>query len=61
MLAGALTALVIAATAALAIFKSLGLIVDYGFAAENAANIDRYFLGLLAVIVVLAVATYFRF
>jgi ATP-binding cassette subfamily B protein len=61
MLAGALTALVIAAAATLAIFKSLGLIVDHGFAAENAANIDRYFLGLLAVVLVLAAATYFRF
>ena len=61
MLAGALLALVVAAGATLAIFKSFGLIVDHGFAAENAATIDRYFLGLLVVVMVLAAATYFRF
>lgn len=61
MMAGALTALVIAAGATLAIFKSFGLIIDHGFAAESVATIDRYFLGLLAVVAVLAVSTYFRF
>ncbi|MEE8371528.1 MAG: ABC transporter transmembrane domain-containing protein, partial [Sphingomonadales bacterium] len=61
LLAGALTALVVAAAATLGIFQSLGLIVDNGFAVEDSAAIDKYFLGLLVVILVLSVSTYFRF
>ncbi len=57
----AVIALIIAAGATLAIFKSLELIVDQGFAADDAATIDRYFLGLLVVVVILAIATFFRF
>lgn len=61
MVSGALIALLFAAGATLAIFKSFELIVDQGFAAEDASTIDQYFLGLLVVVGVLAVATFVRF
>lgn len=61
MVAGALVALVIAAGSTLAIFKSMELIIDEGFVANNPDAIDTYFAGLFGVIVILAISTFFRF
>lgn len=57
----ALAALMTAAAATLAIPRGLGLVVDMGFGAGAEANIAPYFAGLLAIVVVLGVATAFRF
>lgn len=54
-------ALVIAAGTTLAMFRLLQPIIDKGFAAQNAADIDIYFLLFFALVVVLAVSTFFRF
>ena len=61
LFSAAMVALVVAAGSTLAIFKSLELIVDEGLSASDPATIDSYFLGLLAVVLVLAIATFFRF
>jgi ATP-binding cassette subfamily B protein len=53
--------LVIAAGAVLAVGQGLRFVVDRGFAASNAAALDRMLAILLAVIVVMAAATYMRF
>jgi ATP-binding cassette subfamily B protein len=60
-LAVALTALMVAAGATLAIPRGLGLVVDKGFGAGAEVDIAPYFAGLLAVVLVLGVATAFRF
>lgn len=57
----ALLALVTAAGATLALPLAFRLVIDSGFDADKAASIDRYFLGLFAVAVVLATATALRF
>ncbi len=54
-------ALVTAAAATLALPVAFRLVIDSGFAADTAANIDRYFLGLFGIAVVLAFATALRF
>ena len=59
-IAGASLALLIAAGATLAIPNAFRLIIDKGFASSG-GNIDRWFQYLLLVVVVLAVATAFRF
>ena len=59
--AAALTALVVSASATLAIPQGLKLVVDRGFGAGVAADISPYFLGLLAIVVVLGLATSIRF
>ncbi len=61
MVAGALVALVVAAGSTLAIFKSMELIIDQGFVANDPDAIDTYFAGLFGVIVILAISTFFRF
>ncbi|KAB7627152.1 ABC transporter transmembrane domain-containing protein [Alkalilimnicola sp. S0819] len=61
LLVVAVLALLTAAAATLALPVAFRMVIDSGFAAENAASIDRYFLGLFAVAVVLALATAARF
>ncbi len=61
-LAAALTALVIAALATLAIPQGLKLIVDNGFAkGSDPAAVAPYFEGMLAIVLVMGIATAFRF
>jgi ATP-binding cassette subfamily B protein len=54
-------ALVFAAAAVLAIGQGLKFVIDRGFAAGNAAELDRMLAVMLAVIAMLALATYTRF
>jgi ATP-binding cassette subfamily B protein len=60
-IAAALIALVVAATATLAIPRAFKLVVDQGFGADQAASIAPYFYGMLGIVAVLAVATALRF
>lgn len=60
-LAVAFLALVTSAGATLAIPQGFKLIVDRGFGAGAATNIAPYFLGLLAIVLVLGLATAVRF
>lgn len=60
-IAGALVALVVAASATLAIPQGFKLVVDEGFGAGAGADIAPYFLALLAIVLVLGVATGVRF
>lgn len=60
-IAAALTALVVAAMATLAIPQGFKLVVDKGFGAGNAADISQYFWGLLAIVLVMGAATAVRF
>lgn len=57
----AFTALVISAAATLAIPQGFKLVVDRGFGAGAEADISPYFLGLLAIVLVLGLATAVRF
>jgi len=61
MIAGALTALVVAAAATLAIPDGFRRIIDRGFGAEGGADISSHFTYLLFIVVVLALATATRF
>ncbi len=54
-------ALVVAAAAVLALGQGVKYVVDRGFAAGNASELDRMLALMLATIVVLAGATYTRF
>ena len=54
-------ALTFAAASVLAIGQGLKFVIDRGFAAGNAGELDRTLAVMLAVIVVLALATYTRF
>src|SRR4030095_4258937 len=54
-------ALTFAAASVLAIGQGLKFVIDRGFAAGSAAELDRTLALMLAVIVVLALATYTRF
>ena len=56
-----LIALVVSAGATLAIPQGLKLIVDRGFGADDPGAIAPYFLALLAIVIVMAVATAIRF
>jgi ATP-binding cassette subfamily B protein len=58
---GALVALVFAATATLGIGQAIRRLVDLGFSAANGAFINQYFLGLMGVITILAIATFSRY
>ena len=60
VMAGAGVALIAAAAATLAIGQALRLVVDRGFDPDNAASLDIYFLAMLAVIALLAAATFAR-
>lgn len=57
----AFIALVFAAGAMLGIGQAIRRLVDLGFSPENAAFIDEYFIALMGVATVLAVATFARF
>jgi len=58
---GALVALVIASAATLLIPKAFGLMIDQGFSGETKGMINVYFLALLGVALILAVATFCRY
>ena len=60
-LAGAFAALTLAAAATLVLPVAVRRMIDLGFSNANAAHIDRYFVALFVVAVVLAVATAVRF
>jgi len=53
--------LLFAATAVLAMGQGLRFVVDRGFGAGNAAELDRMLAAMLVVIIVVALATYTRF
>ena len=53
--------LVVAASAVLAVGQGLKFVVDRGFAASNAGELDRMLGLMLVVVVVMAAATYMRF
>ena len=54
-------ALLVAAGCTLAVGQGLKLVIDRGFAAGNAAELDRALVALLAIIAAMALATYVRF
>ena len=57
----AIVALVVAAACVLVLGQGLRRVIDRGFASGDAALLDAALFGLLAVIVVMAIATYTRF
>ncbi len=57
----ALLSLLAAAGATLAVPLAIRRIIDNGFTTENAALVDRYFMAMLAVVVVLALGSALRF
>jgi ATP-binding cassette subfamily B protein len=57
----ALIALLAAAGATLAVPLAVRRIIDNGFTTENAALVDRYFMAMMAVVVVLALGSALRF
>lgn len=56
----ALVSLIVAAGAVLAIGQALRRVVDFGFSADSTV-LDQYFIALLGVVALLAVATYGRY
>lgn len=56
----AVVSLVVAASAVLAIGQALRRVVDFGFSADSAV-LDQYFMALLGIVALLAVATYGRY
>ena len=60
-IAAALVALIVAASATLAIPQGLKLVVDKGFGAGAGADIAPYFMGMLAIVLVMGLATATRF
>jgi len=60
-IAAALVALVVAAGATLTVPLAVRRMIDFGFSAENAAFVDRYFLALGLVVLVLSVASAARY
>ncbi len=61
MIAGALAFLLVSTGATLTIPRAVQQMIDHGFSRENAGVIDQYFLFVLAVAVVLGLATAIRF
>ena len=61
LIAGALGFLLVASVASLSLPSAVGQMIDHGFSKANAEYVDRYFLALLAVALVLAVGTAARF
>jgi ATP-binding cassette, subfamily B, bacterial len=61
MLFAALTALLLAAAATLSLPVAVRFMIDQGFSAENAAQVDRYFLALFGIASLLALATALRY
>jgi ATP-binding cassette subfamily B protein len=60
-IAGALAALTLASAATLVVPFAIRRLIDFGFSAQSAGLIDSYFLGLIAVVAVLALASAFRY
>ena len=60
-IAGALLAVTVAAAATLAVPLAIRRMIDFGFSAESAGLINTYFLGLIAVAGILALASGGRF
>jgi len=58
---GAGAFLLLAAIAALALPRAVGSIIDHGFSRADAALVDRYFIGLIVVASVLALASAARY
>jgi ATP-binding cassette subfamily B protein len=58
---GALLALAVAASATLVLPVTAKLVIDQGFAVVNSGHIGRYFLGFMAVVVVLGLASATRY
>ena len=61
MLLAALAALLLAAGATLSLPVAVRFMIDQGFSAENAAQVDQYFLALFAIAALLAVSTSLRY
>ncbi|MCX7563372.1 ABC transporter transmembrane domain-containing protein [Xanthomonadaceae bacterium XH05] len=61
LIAGWLGFLILSSSATLALPVAVRLMIDHGFSGQDASGIDRWFLGLIAVALVLAVATAGRF
>jgi ATP-binding cassette subfamily B protein len=61
MMAGALSALLVASVSMLALPVALRQLIDHGLAAKDASTINRYFLGFLAAAVVFGVFAALRF
>ena len=59
--AGALVALIIGAGSMLALGQGLRMVVDHGFVTGTAEELDRALFAMLAIVVVVAAATYARF
>jgi len=57
----ALVALIVAAACVLVLGQGLRRVIDRGFASGDAASLDAALVALLAIIVVMAIATYTRF
>ena len=60
-IAGALSALIVAAGATLSVPVAVRRMIDHGFASENSGVITEYFLGMLLVVGVLALASGTRY
>ncbi|MCC7250723.1 ABC transporter transmembrane domain-containing protein, partial [Hyphomicrobium sp.] len=60
-LAGAAVALIVSAVAMLAVPMAVRRMIDHGFGAQDGAMIDQYFMMLIVIGVVLAVASAARF
>lgn len=61
LIAGWLGFLVLSSSATLALPVAVRLMIDHGFSGQDASGIDRWFIGLIAVAMVLAIATAGRF
>ncbi len=61
LIAGALGFLLLASVASLSLPSAVGQMIDHGFSKANAAYVDRYFLALLVVAMLLAVGTAARY
>ncbi len=57
----AAVALVIAASAVLAVGQGLRSVIDHGFSGRDAAELDRALAVMLSIVVIMALATYARF
>jgi ATP-binding cassette subfamily B protein len=61
LIAGAIGFLLLASVASLSLPTAVGQMIDHGFSKANAEYVDRYFLALLAVAMLLAIGTAARF
>lgn len=61
LVVAALGFLLLSSVASLSLPSAVGQMIDHGFSKANAAYVDRYFLALLAVAIVLAIGTAARF